>query len=86
MPFVHRGLPCLRFLAIKRELFQERTNDSIVNSKGKEQIEEKGEPSLVCPQCGSLMIKRRAAKGSNAGNEFWGCSGFPKCRGIVNIK
>lgn len=39
----------------------------------------------VCSKCGAQMIKRRAAKGTNAGNEFWGCSNFPKCREIVNI-
>lgn len=35
-----------------------------------------------CPKCGQSMVKRIAQKGANAGNSFWGCSGFPKCRGI----
>lgn len=39
----------------------------------------------VCPKCGATMIKRKANKGNNVGNEFWGCSNFPKCRGIINI-
>ncbi|HKL21702.1 MAG TPA: four helix bundle suffix domain-containing protein [Tichowtungia sp.] len=38
-----------------------------------------------CPLCGGDMRKRTAGKGPNAGNEFWGCSGYPECRGIVNI-
>jgi hypothetical protein len=38
-----------------------------------------------CPRCGAPMIKRTASKGNNAGNEFWGCSNFPNCHGIVNI-
>ncbi|WP_223248470.1 nuclease-related domain-containing protein [Sulfurirhabdus autotrophica] len=42
-----------------------------------------GDPS--CPLCGKTMLKRLAKKGSNAGNEFWGCSGYPGCKGIVNI-
>jgi len=33
-----------------------------------------------CPQCGDVMVKRVAKKGMNAGNVFWGCIGFPKCR------
>lgn len=37
--------------------------------------------SLDCPLCGSAMIKRTAKKGANAGNEFWGCSAYPSCRG-----
>ncbi|SFF83772.1 restriction endonuclease [Neptunomonas qingdaonensis] len=39
----------------------------------------------VCPACASSMVKRKARKGANAGNEFWGCSQFPKCRGITQI-
>lgn len=35
-----------------------------------------------CPKCGSQMVLRRAKTGANAGNEFWGCSTYPKCRGI----
>lgn len=35
-----------------------------------------------CPQCGDTMIKRVAKKGVNAGNVFWGCTSFPRCRGI----
>jgi restriction system protein len=36
-----------------------------------------------CPLCGSGMVKRTAKKGANAGNEFWGCSKFPSCRGSL---
>lgn len=35
----------------------------------------------ACPQCGSTMVLRTARKGSNAGNSFWGCSTFPRCKG-----
>lgn len=38
-----------------------------------------------CPECGSEMVLRKAKRGQNAGNEFWGCIEFPKCRGTVNI-
>lgn len=36
----------------------------------------------ACPKCGSEMVRRTAKKGSNAGNQFWGCSHFPGCTGI----
>lgn len=39
-----------------------------------------------CPTCGSIMIRRTAKKGSNAGNAFWGCSNYPQCRGTVPIE
>jgi restriction system protein len=37
--------------------------------------------SPECPLCGSAMVKRTARKGANVGNEFWGCSAYPGCRG-----
>lgn len=40
----------------------------------------------VCPKCGAAMVKRTASQGANAGSEFWGCSRYPKCRGIINCK
>lgn len=43
------------------------------------------EKQVLCPKCGAVMIKRKATKGANAGNEFYGCSQYPKCRGIVQI-
>ena len=49
---------------------------------------EGGTPSRpVCPVCGSEMILRRAKRGPNAGNEFWGCSQWPKtkCPGVINL-
>jgi restriction system protein len=39
----------------------------------------------ACPKCAAPMIRRTAKKGSNAGDEFWGCSQFPKCRGTQRI-
>jgi len=42
--------------------------------------------ALQCPKCGAPMIKRKAVKGPNAGNEFYGCSNYPKCRCIINIQ
>lgn len=54
---------------------------------GSEKVpKERSEPSAVkCPKCGSDMVKRVAKRGQNAGNEFWGCSRFPKCRGINEV-
>ena len=40
---------------------------------------------ILCPKCNAKMIRRKAVKGPNAGQEFYGCSNFPKCKGIVNM-
>lgn len=37
----------------------------------------------ACPKCSAPMARRQAKAGANAGQEFWGCSTFPKCRTIV---
>lgn len=45
--------------------------------------ENAGKPA--CPRCGSGMVLRVAKKGGNIGREFYGCSKYPKCRGIMNL-
>jgi restriction system protein len=34
-----------------------------------------------CPQCNGEMVRRAARRGATAGQDFWGCAAFPKCRG-----
>lgn len=38
--------------------------------------------SLACPTCGAAMVRRTAKRGTHSGSEFWGCSLYPRCRGI----
>lgn len=38
-------------------------------------------PAPVCPLCGKAMVLRTARKGKHADSQFWGCSGYPDCRG-----
>ena len=52
--------------------FSERLTARRIEAREKNQ-----EPSPECPQCGRPMRRRKSAKG-----EFWGCSGFPECKGI----
>jgi restriction system protein len=35
-----------------------------------------------CPKCGAPMVQRIAKQGPNAGETFYGCSTYPKCRGL----
>ncbi|MBM4042893.1 MAG: hypothetical protein FJ290_30760 [Planctomycetes bacterium] len=32
------------------------------------------------------MTRRRARSGRNAGREFWGCTGYPECKGVREIE
>lgn len=47
--------------------------------------ESRPQENPLCPRCGNPMILRTAKRGDNRGNRFWGCSGYPKCRFIVNL-
>lgn len=38
-----------------------------------------------CPTCSKPMVRRTAKRGANAGGEFWGCTGYPACRGTRPI-
>lgn len=35
--------------------------------------------SQICPKCGALLVLRTAKKGINSGQQFYGCSNYPKC-------
>ncbi len=37
----------------------------------------------ACPRCGKAMVLRTAKSGKNAGQRFWGCSGYPQCKGVA---
>jgi four helix bundle suffix protein len=39
----------------------------------------------ACPLCGSPTVLRTAKSGKNAGKQFWGCSAYPECRGVVKL-
>jgi predicted RNA-binding Zn-ribbon protein involved in translation (DUF1610 family) len=34
----------------------------------------------LCPKCGSALVVRTGKTGKQAGQRFWGCSQFPRCR------
>lgn len=66
--------------------YTEKYSEYFVKNENTMTIPKSTEVKIVCPKCGAEMIKRVATKGANAGNSFYGCSNFPKCRGIINIK
>lgn len=72
------GRKLRQMIDIAQQLVQTRAEaDSIVSPLA--QI------SPVCPKCGAEMKRRMARQGNNAGNEFWGCTSYPKCNGIKPI-
>ena len=43
------------------------------------------EDAPACPDCDAPMKRRKAKTGPNAGKEFWGCTAYPKCKGVRQI-
>lgn len=39
----------------------------------------------ACPQCSKPMVLRTAKTGKNAGQQFWGCTAYPDCKGVVKV-
>ncbi len=45
----------------------------------------KPDPIPPCAKCGKSMVLRTAKTGKSAGKQFWGCSGYPDCKNLVEI-
>jgi len=39
----------------------------------------------ACPKCGKPMLRRTARQGPKTGQPFWGCSGYPDCKGTLPV-
>jgi len=55
--------------------------------KGKNPTDRSDPAELIpaCPQCGGATVLRTAKTGKNAGQQFWGCTSYPDCKGLVKI-
>ena len=60
--------------------FYNTLENTIKNNKELAQASSNEAP--VCPECGATMVMRR----SKYGKLFYGCSKYPSCHGIINIK
>ena len=53
-----------------------------IDTSAKTSSVEEPQPPL-CPKCGATMLLRTAKSGRNQGQQFWGCSNYPRCRSIL---
>jgi len=87
--FEAANLPLIH-VSVQRSYSQSELNSKLsAYLSGKQTIDEQLEPveesSPRCPKCGSEMKLRTAKQGERKGRDFWGCTKYPKCDGIVNI-
>jgi len=72
------GIPIARFQA-------GRTYSGVEIEANIDSVIAKAPKAPICPSCGKPMVMRTAKTGFNAGHSFWGCPGYPSCKGIINI-
>lgn len=63
------------------QFFLSQHKENPVDYTAKYVVSEETEGKKKCPKCGAPMKLKLAKNGPNAGNEFWGCSRWPGCRG-----
>ena len=63
-------------------------NNNSTNTKNVENSIEvrEAKKGKICPRCGAALVLRTVKKGDRAGNKFFGCSEYPKCRYTENIQ
>jgi hypothetical protein len=44
------------------------------------------DPAPSCPKCGERMLLRTAQRGAKAGEQFYGCPNYPRCREIIPVR
>lgn len=54
-----------------------------METSGQPVAPEKENLAPPCPKCGREMVLRTAKKGSNKGEQFWGCPDYPNCHGVL---
>ncbi len=54
----------------------------LVNSIRNKEPTSELKADIRCPLCGSDMLLRKARKGPNTGNFFYGCTRYPGCKGV----
>ena len=73
--------------ALERSIIEEGGyREQLTAARLAERARKGGNPSdqtrtPFCPQCGKPMTQRTARQGKYAGSRFWGCTGYPECKG-----
>ncbi|MFZ5986804.1 MAG: DUF2726 domain-containing protein [Bacillota bacterium] len=56
----------------------------VLNRSQEIPIIQNDDETVLCPKCSIPMVLRKAAKGQNAGKEFYGCVNYPNCKEVIN--
>ena len=65
------------------ELFQAAMKGQPAATQDVSPVDKSTDQPPICPKCGIPMVQRTAKRGSTAGQTFWGCANYPRCREMV---
>ena len=76
-----------QILALEEQFITEGGySELLATERLKERQKQKNtDPAPACPKCSKPMVLRTAKTGKSAGKSFWGCSGYPDCKGVVEV-
>ncbi|HYJ15713.1 MAG TPA: four helix bundle suffix domain-containing protein [Candidatus Limnocylindria bacterium] len=72
-------------LAVARLAERRRQQKDRTDPTARSDLSDQTAAAPNCPACGKLMVVRTARKGELAGSQFWGCSGYPQCKGARSL-
>jgi four helix bundle suffix protein len=82
--FVQEGGYSELLAAARLEARRRKQTDRTDGSDQTDRTEEKPR-APDCPLCGKPMALRTVRKGPRAGSQFWGCVGYPTCKGALAL-
>lgn len=71
---------------LKRGGIRERMTQARLAARAQQEAGPPAAAAPACPLCGRPMRARTAKSGPHAGTAFWGCTGYPECRGTREME
>ncbi len=75
-----------QLIALERKFIEEGGySENLASARIKHRQEDKESTLPACPVCGKPMALRTSRKGKSPGEQFWGCSRYPTCKGTRKL-
>lgn len=83
--FIHEGGYSERLAVARLEARRKRARESDRTDRSDPTDRKETAEVPNCPLCGKPMALRTARKGPRTGSQFWGCVGYPDCKGTLPL-
>jgi restriction system protein len=82
--FTRPVLTSARVVEIENQLQALKAGLTVSRSEHLQSLDRRHESVTRCPKCGGELVRRLAKRGAMAGNAFYGCANYPRCRYTKN--